>query len=191
MIDDAPAELARRAITPASSRRSARAVADRTEELLPGASGTAAATWVWLTRAGRLVEAFTRDVLADAQLDTSELTILLVLWYSGSPYQSTPAALAGETVLTQSGLARALQRAETKGAIRKTTDPSDARALIIELTADGRSLVERTIDELLRRFNEALGSPEEPDLTRLANSASLLAGALDPAHHESVLTNAR
>jgi DNA-binding MarR family transcriptional regulator len=167
-------------------KRAVEHVAARTEELLPGSSGLTAATWIWLTRAGRLVEAFTREVLADDDLDGSEVTILLVLWFSGTPYHSTPGALAREAVLSQSGTARALQRAEANGTIRKSIDPHDARAVRIQLTSHGHDVVERVIEDLLRRFQERLGEPDEPSRRRIANAAALLADTLDP-HRPSAL----
>jgi DNA-binding MarR family transcriptional regulator len=163
-------------------------LASRTEELLPGASGVTTAIWVWATRVGRLVEAFTREVLADDRVDNSEFMILVVLLFHGSPYRATPSQLEPELVLSQSGLARALQRAESNGTIRKIVDPSDGRALIIELTDEGRSLVEHTMTTLLDRFDERLGGVDEHTGRRLAESAVVLATALadgsDDVSHE-------
>jgi len=157
------------------------ALVARTEQLLPGAPGPLAATWVWTMRAGRLAEAFTRELLAEQGIDNSAFTILLVLWFAGNPYRSTPAELSREVVLSQSGTARALQRAVSDGTVRKVGDPADGRAIVIELTAVGRRLVERTMRLLLDRLTERVGPVGDATGRRLAASARELAVVLEPA----------
>ena len=157
------------------------ALVARTEELLPGAPGPLAATWVWTMRAGRLAEAFTRELLAEEGIDNSAFTILLVLWFAGSPHRATPAELAHELVLSQSGTARALQRAVSEGTVRKVGDPSDGRAIVIELTAAGRRLIERTMGLLLERLAERVGPIDDATGRRLAGAGRELAAVLEPA----------
>jgi DNA-binding MarR family transcriptional regulator len=149
----------------------------RSEELLPGTSGVTTAIWVWAARVGRLVETFTRQILVDERVDNSEFMILVTLWFHGSPYRATPSELAPEVVLSQSGLVRALQRGEANGTVHKILDPNDARALIIELTGEGRALVERIMSELVRRFDERLGDVDDDHRRRLAHAAFVLATA--------------
>jgi DNA-binding MarR family transcriptional regulator len=156
------------------------ALVDRIDALLPGAPGPLAATWVWTMRAGRVAEAFTRDLLADEGIDNSEFTILLVLWFAGSPYRSSPADLAREVVLTQSGTARALQRAVRNGTVRKVGHPADGRAIVVELTAAGRRLVERTMSLLLARLEERVGPVDAATGRRLALAGRELAAVLEP-----------
>jgi DNA-binding MarR family transcriptional regulator len=156
------------------------ALVDRIDQLLPGAPGPLAATWVWTMRAGRVAEAFTRELLAGEGIDNSEFTILLVLWFAGSPYRSSPADLAREVVLTQSGTARALQRAVRNGTVRKVGHPADGRAIVVELTAAGKRLVERTVTLLLARLEERLGPIDAATGRRLALAGRELAAVLEP-----------
>jgi len=58
-------------------------------------------------------------------------------------------------LLSQPGTTRALQRAERNGNVLRRPDPTDGRAVVIELTATGRNVVEKAMSLLLQRFSGA------------------------------------
>src|SRR5436309_3274201 len=132
------------------------ALIDRSEALFPEVDVSTVALWLLATRAGRMTEAFTREVLAEQGIDATEFAILVVLLLSPGPRTTTMADLASAVVLSQPGTTRALQRAERNGSVRRRPDPVDGRAVCIELTKAGRKVVERTTQILLERFTERL-----------------------------------
>jgi DNA-binding MarR family transcriptional regulator len=133
------------------------ALLDRSGALFPDVDPATVALWLLATRAGRMTEAFTREVLAEQGIDSTEFSILVFLLLSRGPRRTTMRDLASAVVLSQPGTTRALQRSEHNGNVRKLPDATDGRAVVIELTDAGRRLVERTMRVLLGRFSERLG----------------------------------
>ncbi len=151
----------------------------RAAERLPDISAPLAALWAFATRAGRLMEAFTRDVVVDHGFDVSEFTLVGSLWFQDPPYRSSLAQLAGVVALSQPGLSRALQRAERNGNVRKVdAGAPDRRTVVVELTEQGYGRADVAIRELLRRLDLRLGPLEESATRDMAASALLLAKAL-------------
>src|SRR5437016_5851537 len=114
------------------------ALIERSGELFPGAEASTVALWLLAMRVGRMTEAFTREVLAEQGIESTEFSILVVLLLSAGTRTTTMAELASAVVLSQPGTTRALQRAERNRNIRRRPDPADARAVCIQLTAAGR-----------------------------------------------------
>jgi DNA-binding MarR family transcriptional regulator len=133
------------------------ALISRWGALFPEVDPSTVALWLLAMRAGRLTEAFTREVLAEQGIESTEFSILVVLLLSPGPRTTTMSDLASAVVLSQPGTTRALQRAERNGNIRRHPDPADGRAVVIELTDDGRQLVDTTMRVLLSRFSGRLG----------------------------------
>jgi DNA-binding MarR family transcriptional regulator len=133
------------------------ALIDRSGALFPDVDPSTVALWLLATRAGRLTEAFTREVLAEQGIDSTEFSILVVLLLTPRPRSTTMGELASSVVLSQPGTTRALQRAERNGNVRRRPDPDDGRAVVIELTDAGRDVVEKTMQLLLDRFEARLG----------------------------------
>ena len=134
------------------------ALIDRSGQLFPDVDPSTVALWILATRAGRMTEAFTRGVLAEQGIESTEFAILVVLLLSDGPRSTTMSDLAKVVVLSQPGVTRALQRSERNGNIRRRPDPADGRAIVIELTEAGRSVVEKTMQILFDLFKERLGT---------------------------------
>jgi DNA-binding MarR family transcriptional regulator len=130
---------------------------DRSSALFPHVDPSTVALWILATRAGRMTEAFTREVLVEQGIESTEFSILVVLLLSAGSRTTTMGDLANIVVLSQPGTTRALQRSERNGNIRRRPDPADGRAVCIELTRAGRNVVEKTMQLLLDRFKERLG----------------------------------
>jgi DNA-binding MarR family transcriptional regulator len=153
-----------------------------TAERLGDVPAPLTALWAFSTRAGRLIEAFTRDVVADHGFDVSEFTLVGSLWFQDPPYRSTLGQLADAVALSQPGLSRALQRAERNGNVRKVRQPeggvADRRTVVVELTEQGHERAGRAIHELLRRLGQRLGPLDEGTTRDMAASALWMAQAL-------------
>jgi len=133
------------------------AILDRSADVFPDVAPSTVALWLLATRAGRMTEAFTREVLAEQGTEDTEFSILVFLLLSAGPHRTTMSDLANAVVLSQPGTTRALQRSERNGTIRKLADPTDGRSAVIELTTKGRQVVETTMRILFERFEERLG----------------------------------
>src|SRR5947209_2774497 len=134
------------------------AILDRSVAVFPDVAPSTVALWLLATRAGRMTEAFTHEVLAEQSIEGTEFSILVFLLLSSAPRRTTMSDLASAVVLSQPGTTRALQRSERNGTIRKLSDPTDGRSVVIELTSKGREVVEATMRVLFERFEERLGA---------------------------------
>jgi DNA-binding MarR family transcriptional regulator len=73
--------------------------------------------------------------------------VLATLRASGAPYRMSPSRLKDTLLLSSGGTSNLLARLERKGWIARSTDPSDGRAVIVELTASGRSLADQAMSD--------------------------------------------
>jgi DNA-binding MarR family transcriptional regulator len=167
---------------PASKRL--RQFLEHTESVVPTGSAELLALYVFATRAGRLIESLSGEVLAKEDLDTTEFGMLFFLWIGGAPFRRRPSELSHSTVLSQSGITRALQRVEAAGLIRKRGDPDDGRAWLIELTAKGVRRIERAVNRLLATLGEHVNAQSALGTDQLAYAVLTLALALEQAPDE-------
>jgi DNA-binding MarR family transcriptional regulator len=77
------------------------------------------------------------ETLAEFQLDRGEWWLLGALRRSGPPYRLSPGHLASDLSLSSGAMTNRLDRLESAGLIRRLPDPSDRRALQVELTDAG------------------------------------------------------
>ena len=101
-------------------------------------------------------EEFGRHGLARGEFD-----VLAALRRSGPPFRLNPKALSGRLMLSSGAMTNRLDQLEKRGLTRRIPDPSDRRALFIELTKEGL----KTIDEVVAAHVDNLASLLDP-LTR-------------------------
>ncbi len=85
------------------------------------------------------------ETLAEFGLNLGEWGVLSALWNSGEPYRSSPGYLAKRAGLTTGAMTNRLDGLEGKGLLRRLPDPDDRRGVIVELTAEGRDVWERSV----------------------------------------------
>jgi DNA-binding MarR family transcriptional regulator len=119
---------------------------------------------------GRLLhlrEVFLKSVnrtLGKHRLKYPAYAVLATLRVEGAPYRMSPKALLDALILTSGGLSNLLRRLEKAGQIRRLADDSDGRGVIVELTEQGRCIVEpamRDHAETERHLISALSSDEQ------------------------------
>jgi DNA-binding MarR family transcriptional regulator len=102
--------------------------------------------------------------LAKHRLKYPAFAVLATLRVEGAPYQMSPKQLLDSLILTSGGLSNLLRRLEKAGHIRRMADDMDGRGVIVELTEQGRRLVEpamRDHAETERRLVAALSKEEQ------------------------------
>jgi DNA-binding MarR family transcriptional regulator len=124
---------------------------------------------------GRLGEAATlvaRDRLAPLfarhGLQQGEFDVLATLRRSGAPFALTPTALYETTMVTSGAMTNRLDRLEKAGLIRRVPHPSDRRGLMVQLTENGRDLIDRAIEAHVENEHEILSGLSEEERRRLA-----------------------
>lgn len=126
---------------------------------------------------GRLAElalVVSRDrlgpIFARHDLQPGEFDVLAALRRAGEPYELTPTALFGITMLSSGGLTARLDRLEAKGLVARRANPADRRGTLVTLTPEGRARIEAALPEHLAeqtRIASALTSDELAELSRL------------------------
>lgn len=121
----------------------------------------------WATMAVRPV---IEGVFARYGLDSGEFDVIATLLRSGPPYRLRPTELYRSLMISSGGLTDRLNRLVSSGKIRRTPAPEDARSLLVELTAEGRSVAERAFREDMEieaSLLSALTTPEQEQLAGL------------------------
>ena len=75
----------------------------------------------------------------------ADVDVLSTLRRAGPPFRMSPSRLAGILMVTTGGMTGRLDRLERAGRVRRYADPHDRRSLQVELTADGRALVDAAV----------------------------------------------
>jgi DNA-binding MarR family transcriptional regulator len=85
------------------------------------------------------------ETLAEFGLDYAEYKLLGLLTRKDETYRSSPGKLARMMELSSGAMTNRLDRLEQAGLLRRLPDPSDRRAIQVELTPAGRKLYEDAI----------------------------------------------
>jgi DNA-binding MarR family transcriptional regulator len=136
------------------------------------------------TQTGRAVTVYTaiarivrtlRNETGSGSLSLGATSALWVLVTNPPMRLSDLAAHEGVTAPTMSRIVSSLER---DGMVRRTADPVDGRASLIEPTEDGADLINGTTSRRARLVEEALGRLEPGDRAAAERSIELLAAAL-------------
>lgn len=92
------------------------------------------------------------ETLARFDLTLWQFDVLATLRRTGAPYRLSPTQLMREVMLSSGAMTNRIDRLEARGLVRRLPDPSDRRSVQIELTAEGKRLVDEAV---AARFEEA------------------------------------
>jgi DNA-binding MarR family transcriptional regulator len=109
-------------------------------------------------------------VLARHGLDGGEFYVLAALRRAGAPYALRPTELYRALMVSSGGMTDRLRRLEERGLVRRRPSQEDRRSMLVELTPEGRRLIERAWREDMELENELvapLGSAERQQLAQL------------------------
>lgn len=108
--------------------------------------------------------------LATHQLKYPAFAILATLRVEGSPYRMSPKALLDALILTSGGLSNLLRNLENQGLIRRMADETDGRGVIVELTEEGRRIVEPAMRDHARAELEIVKTLSKAELSVTAEA---------------------
>jgi len=103
-------------------------------------------------------------------LDGGEFYVLAALRRAGAPYALRPTELYRALMVSSGGMTDRLRRLEERGLVRRRPSDEDRRSMLVELTAQGRRLIERAWREDMELENQLvamLGSSERRQLAEL------------------------
>jgi DNA-binding MarR family transcriptional regulator len=135
------------------------------EETRPDLAVGALQVTARLSRIGPLLARRQEDVFGRFGLSRGEVGALSALRISGPPYRLSPTRLAKGLMLSSAGITSRIDRLERRGLVRRLDDPDDRRGVIIELTDDGRQVVDEAVAALAISDRQLLDrlDPQEVD----------------------------
>jgi MarR family 2-MHQ and catechol resistance regulon transcriptional repressor len=104
----------------------------------------AAQLWIVLARCHRAVSALVERSVADLGLCLSDFMVLEALLHKGP---LTISDIQAKVLLASGSMTAAVDRLENRGLILRKTTAADRRARLLELTAEGRQLIDRAFKE--------------------------------------------
>ncbi len=115
-----------------------------------------------------------RAVLSRAGVDTATLDLLSVLRRSGPPYTLNTREIGRRCLVTAGAVSQRLARAEREGLVTRRPAADRSRAVLVTLTEAGHDLVEATVDQVLHRDAELIGSLTPEQQAQLAGLLRVL-----------------
>ncbi len=89
--------------------------------------------------------------------------VLASLYRAGPPYRRSPSRVARGLMLSGAGLTGRMDQLERTGLLRRRRDREDRRAVVVELTDAGRSLVRAAFPVFVASHVRMLGQALEPE----------------------------
>lgn len=129
-----------------------------------------------LLQLGRRIEALLGASAKEHGLQIADGDVLFTLRRADGPL--SPSRLSASLLVATGTMTGRLDRIEKLGLIRRVPHPTDRRALEIELTTKGRTLVDQVIGEHLAREREWLSAVTAEEREQLAHITRKLLGAL-------------
>ena len=146
------------------------------------AQGKAPRLWIVLSRCYRAVRQIAERSIAEAGLGLSDFAALEALLHKGPP---TITEIQAKVLLASGSMTAAVDRLERKGLVIRRATPSDRRAKVLELTSEGKRVVEATFRRHAAELEAAmavLNSAEERQLHGLLKKLGVFAAQ---AHAEA------
>ena len=133
-----------------------------------------------LSRIGPLLARRQEEVFDRFSLSRGEVGALSALRISGPPYQLSPTRLAKGLMLSSAGITSRIDRLERRGLVRRLDDPDDRRGVIIELTDEGRQVVDEAVAALAISDRQLLDRLEPGEVEQLEGLLRKVLALLEP-----------
>lgn len=118
-------------------------------------------------------------------LDGGEFYVLAALRRAGKPYALRPTELFKSLMVSSGGMTDRLRRLEERGLVRRRPSDQDRRSMLVELTPEGRSLIERAWREDMELENRLVASLNSAERQQLARLLEQLSSLLEKGESES------
>lgn len=123
-----------------------------------------------ISRLSLILEKKLEAVFAQVGLNSWSFDMLATLRRAGAPYRLSPTDLFRSMMVTSGTMTNRIDRLEKKGLVRRIPDPEDRRGILVELTEQGRELIDSTLPLHVAneaRLLESLSTAEQHILAEL------------------------
>jgi DNA-binding MarR family transcriptional regulator len=129
-----------------------------------------------VTRIAKHLERVRKATFDSHELEVWEFDVLAALRRSGPPYALSPTTLMADTMVTSGAMTNRINRLQTRGLVRRQSDPLDGRRVVVALTPAGKKQVDDTLADFVAeeaQVLDALSGSEKSELATLLRSLSL------------------
>src|SRR6188472_2274973 len=151
------------------------------EETRPDLALSALQVTARLSRIGPLLARRQDEVFGRFGLSRGEVGLLSALRVAGPPYRLSPTRLAKGLMLSSAGATSRIDRLERRGFVRRLADPDDRRGVIIELTDEGREVVDEAVAAIAISDRQLLDRLDPQDVEQLEGLLRKLLALLEPS----------
>lgn len=123
-----------------------------------------------ITRLARQLDKARASAFAHYDLDGWEFDVMSALRRAGEPYQLSPGALVQQTMVTSGTMTNRVDRLEKRGFVVRQPSPNDRRGVLVQLTPDGREVVDGAFSDLLCQEQNLLAHMSPQDRDALADA---------------------
>lgn len=139
-----------------------------------------------LKRCAALVQRRLDAVFEAHGMSSWEFDVLATLRRSGAPYRLAPTHLFSALMITSGTMTHRLKGLETRGLVRRLANPGDARSVLVQLTEDGKALIDRAVAAHVENERAILAPHAAAELAALDAALVRLLAVLEPAGEESM-----
>lgn len=108
-----------------------------------------------------------------------EFDVLAALRRGGDGTVLTPTTLARVAMVSPAGMTNRLNRLEAAGLVVRRQDPADRRGSLVELTAEGRTVADRAVEDLVAGENTIFAVLSTTERERLDRTLDKLLASLE------------
>ncbi|MEU4668126.1 MarR family transcriptional regulator [Amycolatopsis sp. NPDC023774] len=127
-----------------------------------------------LKRVSRLIDTELARTFAKHGLDAASFDVLATLRRSDPPHRLTPTDLMRTAMVTSGAVTQRLDRLEDRGLIARSRSETDGRGILVALTVEGRSLIDRALPDHLDTEHRVLDPLDPPAQAALADALRVL-----------------
>ena len=132
-----------------------------------------------ISRIGFYIARHQEQVFGKFGLNRGDVGVLSALRIAEPRNQLSPTSLFKGLMLSSAGITSRLDRLEKRGLLRRTRHPSDRRGVLVELTDDGRLILEQAVKANTAAERELITGLDAKDTDRLADLLKKLLAGLE------------
>ena len=133
-----------------------------------------------ISRIGLHIARHQEEVFGRLGLNRGEIGVLSALRTAGPSQRLSPTRLFKGLMLSSAGITSRLDALESRGLVKRTPDPSDRRAVQVELTDAGRKLLDEAIAANTKTEHELLGNLTAAEIASLGKLLRKMLAGLEP-----------
>jgi DNA-binding MarR family transcriptional regulator len=114
-------------------------------------------------------------------LNRGDIGVLSALRTSPPPHRMSPSQLFRGLMLSSAGITKRLDRLEARGLVKRNPDPNDRRGVSIQLTEEGRKLVNKAVAENTKSEATLLDGLTQKERRQLAELLRKLLSVAEPS----------